>query len=357
MKYKVLKISFVMFLLFINTVFAQTVIDENSKEYTSRSYQEDVNKVLDVKLEQYETVYVYKFVNTQNGNSNYLVLDSNGNRIKDNQKITNAIFSVLTHDFMVSKGDELGNIFDIFKSDIETVRDDQPLIKAITTIFSKVAKDLSISVDYKFISISLSNIELKNYDQLYNLIDSIRVASRNDLRTNPINFRTNVLRFYANEITLEKSIPDLLTNPSTAVTKLTTDLSNLQKFSIPSKNKEFLQISESVYGKIEQRIKYKQAEATSIFMQAQQTNDAFKSKIKEMCLESFYNRCSKKAILKNKYSEFNSKIYQISPGDEKFNTYISNINNTLIEIKKEEEQITQDIDEFNLFSWLEKIFF
>ena len=201
------------------------------------------------------------------------------------------------------------------------------------------------------------NIELKNYDQLYNLIDSIRVASRNDLRTNPINFRTNVLRFYANEITLEKSIPDLLTNPSTAVTKLTTDLSNLQKFSIPSKNKEFLQISESVYGKIEQRIKYKQAEATSIFMQAQQTNDAFKSKIKEMCLESFYNRCSKKAILKNKYSEFNSKIYQISPGDEKFNTYISNINNTLIEIKKEEEQITQDIDEFNLFSWLEKIFF
>ena len=70
MKYKILKISFVMFLLFINTVFAQTIIYENSKEYTSRSYQEDVNKVLDVKLEQYETVYVYKFVNTQNGNSN-----------------------------------------------------------------------------------------------------------------------------------------------------------------------------------------------------------------------------------------------------------------------------------------------
>lgn len=357
---KKLIMGFLISFIIVNSVIAQSFSPDNiAKEYTSKSYTEKVEKVVPVKLEQSETIYVYKFNNPENGNSEYLVLSQDGVRVKDQQKIINSIFSSMTYSFMVKNGAALGNIFETFKSDIESVRDDTPLIKTISTALSRVAEKLSVDINYKFLSINLANIKLENYDQLYNMIDSLRIASETDLKKDPIKFTTDVPRFYANEITLEKGIPDLLKNPSPAVAKLTTDLSDLQKFSIPEKQKEFLQVSQDEPNKIEQRIKNKQEEANLIFSQAQQTNNNFKTKIKDTCLEIFFDRCSRKDEFKSKYNEFKSKILPLSYGDEKFNTYINSVNNTINDINTEESILvkSKDIKKFNLFGWWEKIFF
>ncbi len=327
-----------------------------AEEFVAKSYSEMVKKVLSVQLSNSEIVEIYKFSTPQFNNSEYLVLDSNGKRVVDKDKLTQSIISDLTRQFALENSQGLTLSFDNIKASVEPFREDNDFKKALNSIISsKFFEQLLKKYDLEFFGAILSTVKPKDYNDLSTKLNSLARNSEKNLLTDPINFKTDVSDFYINEITIEETLQEILGkhSPSKDITKITASLSQLQAFSIPEKQKIFRQKAAEETFKIEQRVNNKRQEATTALSHAQNSTEEFKKKIKTNCRDFLSVKCSLASLLKQEHTAFASRITRLPEGNEQFNQYINEMNKVIDETGKESERIQPDIQtwKFNLSEW------